>query len=361
MAGYTQEEYERSQAREAVDPPKGSEEWALRNGDEQVPRTVTPDSTSREDYSTANTDTDKETPGVSAQQQSNEEAVAGTDRQIRTIKDWMEAEENRPETPEERKRRERREKSKRIVAAISDGLSALSNLYFTSRYAPNMYDPVKGSMTNAVDDRIERLKREREKTRDQYLNFSLKLGDLENNRARTLRELEAQQEARKMAKAKAARDEEQHRWQAALQPDKQREQLGKANKMEQEARKAQAEAESAQELQQAKLDTERARKGSYEASAANSRASASAHGRSNVSEFYAWDERGGEYKFRTKAAADAFAKQHGTWKGEDETETTVTSTQRRPNSTPQTSKATKTKTGGHAGKPSPTGKKSPTA
>ena len=274
-------------------------------------------------------------------------------RQIKTIQDWMDAEENRPETPEERKKRERREKSKRIIAAVSDGISALSNLFFTTQYAPNMYNHEKGSMTNAVGARLDRLKAERERKRDQYLNFSLKLGDLENQRAATLRELEAQQERQKLAREKAEREAEAHGWAAALQPDKHREQAGKANKAEQEAITAQAEAEAAPELQQAKIATERARKGSLDASAANSRASAAAHGRSNVSEFSAWDENGREHKFRTKEAAEAYAKQHGTWQEEDVSETTNTETRRTPNSQPQSRTSTKTKKSGHPARPAP--------
>lgn len=307
----------------------------------------------------ASTDTEHETPALSPEQQQRVDATAGTDRQIKTIKDWMDAEENRPETPEQRKKRERQEKSKRIIAAVSDGVSALSNLFFTSQYAPNMYNHEKASQMNAVDARLERQKAEREKKRDQYLNFSLKLGDLENERAATLRELEAQQERRKLAREKAQREAEAHGWAAALQPDKAREQKGKADRAEQEAIVAQAEAEAAPEMQRAKLATERARRGSYDASAANSRASAAAHNRSNVSEFSAWDEHGHEHKFRTKDAAEAYAKQHGTWEEVDETETTDTS--RTVGSRTSKSRSTKTKKGGHAGRPSPTGKQSPTA
>lgn len=325
---------------------------------------VVPPPDNKEDAPSVSTDVEQDPPAddspkLTPEEQAKADAVAGTDRQIKTIQDWMDSEENRPETPEQRKKRERREKSKRIIAAVSDGISALSNLFFTTQYAPNMYNHEKGSMTTAVGKRLEQLKAERERKRDQYLNFSLKLGDLENQRAATLRELEAQQERQKLAREKAQREAEAHGWLAALQPDKQREQAGKANRAEQEAITAQAEAEAAPEMQRAKLATERARKGSLDASAANSRASAAAHNRSNVSEFSAWDEHGHEHKFRTKDAAEAYAKQHGTWQEVDETETTDTS--RTVGSRTSKSTSTKTKKGGHAGKPSPTGKQSPTA
>ena len=389
MAGFTEEEYEQSQDATPVDPPRGSADWAAQNSGDNAPeltptpnpapgtleayeaqQTVTPPTGGASttptppppaDSPAASTDTEHQTPALSPEQQQRVDATAGTDRQIKTIQDWMDAEENRPETPEQRKKRERREKSKRIIAAVSDGISALSNLFFTTQYAPNMYNHEKGSMTTAEGKRLDQLKAEREKKRDQYLNFSLKLGDLENQRAATLRELEAQQERQKLAREKAQREAEAHGWLAALQPDKRREQKGKADRAEQEAIIAQAEAEAAPELQQAKLATERARKGSLDASAANSRASAAAHGRSNQNEFSAWDEHGNEHKFRTREAAEAYAKQHGTWKEEDETETTTTETRRTPESKPQKRTSTKTTKGGHAGKPSPTGRRSPTA
>lgn len=305
---------------------------------EQGGRTSLEETSASDTGPSASTDTDQVTPAVSVEQQ-RADAVAGSDRQIKTIQDWMEAEENRPESDEERKKRERREKSKKIIAAVSDGISALSNLYFTSQYAPNMYNHEKGSMSTAVGKRIDQLKADREKKRDQYMNFSLKLGDLENQRAKTLRELEAQQERQKLAREKAQREEEQHGWLAALQPDKKREQEGKANKAEQDAITAKAEADNAQELYGAKVETERARKRSYDASAAS-------HGRANAAEFTAWDEHGNPHQFHTAAAAESYARQHGTWQKENNTSTTSSTTTDARDKTSSTTRTT-TKEGGY--------------
>lgn len=245
-------------------------------------------------------------------EQQMRDAVAGFDRQIKTTQDWLDAM-NPPETKEEREKRERREKSKRIIAAVTDGIGALSNLYFTSQYAPNMYNHEKGSMTKAVDARLERMKAERERNADKYLQFSLKLGDLENQRAATVRELEAQQERLKLAREKAQREAEQHGWLALLQPDKQREAKGKADKAAQEAITAQAEAANASALQKAKLATERARKRSLDASATNSYASADAHKRSNVSEFSGLGADGKWHHFKDRQAAIDFEHQQHTY------------------------------------------------
>lgn len=268
--------------------------------------------------------------------------VMGYEQQIAQLQDA--AAKYTSETEEQRKKRERREKSKKIIAAVTDGVRALSNLYFTSQYAPNMYNHDKGSQIAATTAHLDKLKAEREAEADRYLNYSLKIGNLENERAKTLRELEAQAQAQRLAREKAQREQEKHNWEAALQPDKVREQTGKADKAEQDAVAAQAAAEAAPELQRAKIATEEARAGSLNASAANSRASAAAHGRSNVAEFSAWDENGKEHKFRTKAAADAFAKQHGTWEETDDTTETETDSEMNG-----TTKQTQTKKGGHPG------------
>lgn len=289
------------------------------------------------------------------EEQKRADAVAGTDRQIKTIQDWMDMEGNRPETDDERKKRERREKSKKIIAAVSDGFGALSNLFFTSQYAPNMYNHDKGSQMSATNARIEQLKADREKNADRYMNFSLKLGDLENQKARTLRELEAQQEAQRLAREKAEREAEAHGWEALLQKDKQREQQGKADRAAQQAIAARAEAEIAPEMQRAKLATENARTRAQNASAANFYASAQAHNRSNANEFSAWDENGVERKFNNQAAADAHAKQHGTWHEQEIEETSQTDSEVNGHST-----TTRKKKGGYPAKPKPQGKPSPT-
>ena len=256
-------------------------------------------------------------------------------------------ERTRPESEEERKKRERKEKSKKIVAAITDGLGALSNLFFTSQYAPNMYNHEKQSALTPLERKIEEAKAERKAREAEHLNFALQRGNAQNARAKTLREMEAQAEAQRLAREKAARDAEKHQWQAALQPDLQREQAGKADRAESQAVTARYEATYAPQMQQAKLNTENARTEAQRAAAANSRASAAAHGRSEKEEFFAWDEYDNEYKFKSQAAADAFAIQHGTYHEVDVEETTETNSEDRGKTT-----STKKKKGGYPVRPS---------
>ena len=284
--------------------PKGTEAWTEQNSGGNAPEP----SESKEPPKTDVAPPADKPAGVSPHND-----TMGYDQQIAALQEA--ANRVKPETEEERKKRERREKSAKIVSAVSDGLQALSNLFFTTRGAPNMYDHKEASQLTPLQEKLEKLKAERQANADKYLQYSLKIGD-------------------------AQREQEEHGWLAALQPDKQREQAGKATKAEQEAVTAKAEADNAPDLYKAKVDTEKARGEAQRASAASSRAaatdhyaSARAHDRSNNNEFSAWDENGREYKFRTAAAAEAFAKQHGTFEETDVTSTSTTDSETNGKST----------------------------
>lgn len=330
--GYTPPKGSLDWAEQPVQPepaPKGTEAWTEQNSGGNAPEP----SESKEPPKTDVAPPADKPAGVSPHND-----TMGYDQQIAALQEA--ANRVKPETEEERKKRERREKSAKIVSAVSDGLQALSNLFFTTRGAPNMYDHKEASQLTPLQEKLEKLKAERQANADKYLQYSLKIGDAQNERAKTLREMEAQQERAKLAREKAQREQEEHVWLAALQPDKQREQAGKATKAEQEAVTAKAEADNAPDLYKAKVDTEKARGEAQRASAASSRAaatdhyaSARAHDRSNNNEFSAWDENGREYKFRTAAAAEAFAKQHGTFEETDVTSTSMTDSETNGKST----------------------------
>ena len=202
--------------------PKGTEAWTEQHSGENAPAPTESKPTPQTDVAPP---ADK---GLGVSPQNNADAVMGYDQQIAALQEA--ANKTKPETEEERKKRERREKSKKIIAAVGDGLMALSNLYFTTRGAPNMYDHKTMSQQTPLQAQLDKLKAEREANADKYLQYSLKIGDLQNDRAKTLREMEAEQERRKLAREKAQREQEAHGWLAALQPDKQREQAERLRK-----------------------------------------------------------------------------------------------------------------------------------
>lgn len=293
------------------------------------------------------------------------DALAGIDRKEKTLEEWIDALQP-PETKEQREKREKRERSARIISAVSDGLSALGSLYFTTQYAPNMYDHGKSSQLNARNAAIEKARKDREANADKYLRFSLALGDAENERAKTVRELEAEQERRKLAREKAEREQKKAAAERALDPYRQ----GKA-KAEQEywEYKAATEGEDAKvapELSREKLRSQAAQTEQRRAAAANSYASAAAHGRSNVAEFIAYDKKGKAHPFRSAVAAEAFARRNGTWQEEEYEESTTTNTVSEEHGNSDSTATTRKKRGYSKNpKQSPTaggnGKKSPTA
>ena len=348
MSNWTEEQQEQYEQGNdgGYTPPKGSLDWAeqpvqpepAQKGTEAWTEQNSGGNASEPSESKEPPKTDVAPPADKPAGVSPHNDTMGYDQQIAALQEA--ANRVKPETEEERKKRERREKSAKIVSAVSDGLQALSNLFFTTRGAPNMYDHKEASQLTPLQEKLEKLKAERQANADKYLQYSLKIGDAQNERAKTLREMEAQQERSKLAREKAQREQEEHGWLAALQPDKQREQAGKATKAEQEAVTAKAEADNAPDLYKAKVDTEKARGEAQRTSAASSRAaatdhyaSARAHDRSNNDEFSAWDENGREHKFRTAAAAEAFAKQHGTFEETDVTSTSTTDSETNGKST----------------------------
>lgn len=71
------------------------------------------------------------------------------------------------ETPEQKAAREKKEKRQAIFSAIGDGISALSNLWFTHKGAPNAYDATQG-MSAKTRARWDKLRAEREANRRIY-------------------------------------------------------------------------------------------------------------------------------------------------------------------------------------------------
>lgn len=281
--------------------PKGTEAWTEQNSGGNAPEP----SESKEPPKTDVAPPADKPAGVSPHND-----TMGYDQQIAALQEA--ANRVKPETEEERKKRERREKSAKIVSAVSDGLQALSNLFFTTRGAPNMYNHKEASQLTPLQEKLEKLRAERQANADKYLQYSLKIGDAQNERAKTLREMEAQQERAKLAREKAQREQEAHGWLAALQPDKQREQAGKATKAEQEAITAEEEAKNAPALYKEKVKTERNRGRAYVASAINSYASANEHNTNARGRFQWWDENGNMHYAKTEDEAITKARQHGT-------------------------------------------------
>lgn len=88
-----------------------------------------------------------------------------------------------PPSEEDLERERKKRKREAIFSAIGDGISALSNLFFTTHYAPNAYDPSKG-MAAATKKRFDQLKRERDDNAREYMNGYIRAMQMDADAAR---------------------------------------------------------------------------------------------------------------------------------------------------------------------------------
>lgn len=248
-------------------------------------------------------------------------------------------------TKEELEKERKKEKRERLFAAIGDGISALSNLFFTTQYAPNMYDPNKETNSEKVENYWTNLRKEREANRRRYVDGYIKaeqaddLYAIKQQNADVAAEWKKADTERKNAIAKAqgevlaaraAKDQS-----AADLAAKKLEYL-MAGWPEEQAKK------------QAEIDLLKAKKKQADAQTNNANASADEHrrrgtaswvgGKSGVSkyggEYIAYDKDGNVRHFKQKGAAEQFAREQGTWLTDYSNSTStkygITTTTRRP-------------------------------
>ena len=147
-------------------------------------------------------------------------------KKYNTYADVEELLKGKVESEEERRARERREKSRQVINSIADVSRALGNMYNTSQYVPNAYDASKDSVSEAYQAKLDKAKAERDKNRDWWLNYALRMANIKaSDRAseQAQRNWDAQMEAQQ-----AADKQKQENWE--------REQLRKEGEVELKAR-----------------------------------------------------------------------------------------------------------------------------
>ena len=209
-------------------------------------------------------------------------------------------------TEQERKRKKR----EKLFAAIDDGISAMSNLYFTTQYAPDMFSGVK-TASQKTRERWEKLEKERKEDRKAYLAWLMRAQQADeayddNERAwkrqlgldedKRKRDDEADERARAEEDRKKAEEDRKEK----LHPFAVREAEGKA-------KVAEAEADHADEYQKSRI-----RRNDAAASASRSRAGYYDTGGSGGNRYYV-EFRGKSYKTQAdyEKAVMAAAKESG--------------------------------------------------
>lgn len=245
----------------------------------------------------------------------------------------------KPPTAEELENARKKEKRDKVFAAIGDGIAALSNLYFTTKGAPNAFDP-RNSLSAKARERWDKLNKEREENARYYMQEAMKAQALDDDRADKDRSyMQKLQNDYRNYLLKLSAD---NRAAELHDLDKQLRQ-GKINEQTYKAKKAEVEAKYADENQKSVIAKNKAAANASNASANASNASAEEHRTNARGRFQWWDENGNVHYAKTQEEAITKARQHGTLDSETVDTTTSSDVVRRGKVTGEKQKKTTSK------------------
>lgn len=244
----------------------------------------------------------------------------------------------RPLSQEDIEKEKKKRKREMLFSAIGDGISALSNLYFTTKGAPNMFNAEK-SASKQTESKWDKLRNEREAQMQAYIRNMMSARQADDAKAANERNWERQLGIDRYNMQKDAE---------ALAYKKERDMADMENKF-QDRKLKREQLEEAKRHNNATHALGRERNSIARIQANNSSA--------DVNQFTAYDKHGNAHGFKTKEAADVFAKQNGTFQRTRIETTTTVNNGRKTQITKKTSSGK-----GYPVKPSPakpTGVKNP--
>lgn len=207
------------------DPPKGSAGWADNTDAQQRQTDAAPKQEAAPATGTAEPEGQDVPPKGSAERTENspvpevrtqlkDDAVSAQDgndgpQRLSFADIYRKYSADRPQDEEEKARQAKREKRSKVFAAIGDGLSALANLYFTTKGANDSYDP-RNDMSSRVRGYWDRINKERKDADTRYNQglLSALYKDAEDRRAEDRAERTHRESLRKELAAQARREEE---------------------------------------------------------------------------------------------------------------------------------------------------------
>lgn len=252
----------------------------------------------------------------------------------------------KPPTPEELEAERKRQKSEATFAALGEGISAMSNLYFTTQYAPNAFDPSQG-MAGATKKRFDQLKKEREENQRQYMEGYLRAlrWDAEDERddrnwQHTLEREKVTDRYKEAADARAQAKADRDAAMAKLRMDLMQ---GRINQQEAAARAKEIEADYAEAYWQSRINRNNYRRPI---------GGGSGSGGGKPAEYPWYDSDGNMHYAHSYEAMRQNAINHGTWSEATQQSTSNRTTTDRRGRTKSSSSSTTTKPAkGHSEKP----------
>lgn len=198
---------------------------------------------------------------------------------------FLEHSPDRPKSEKELEDERQRQRRKSMFAAIGDGISAMSNLYFTSQYAPDSFDASKG-MAPAVRARFDRLKKEYENSQREFMNGYMRAMAMDAG-------ADKDAVAQTWAAAKAKRDEALFDLDVKLRNNE-------ISRKEAEAEAARIKADYMEEFMQSQINK-------------NNRPTGSGGGRGKAPEYPWYDNRGEKHYAYSYEAMRQNSIDNGTW------------------------------------------------
>lgn len=252
----------------------------------------------------------------------------------------------KPPTPEDLEKERKRQKRESIFAAIGEGISAMSNLYFTTQYAPNAFDPSSG-MAATTKARFDRLKKEREDNQRQYMEGFMRAMRMDAEDARddrnwnhTIERERVSDHYKEAADARAQAKADRDAAMAQLRMDLMQ---GKINQQEAAAEAKRIEADYAEAYWQSRINKN------------NYRRPIGSGSRGGKSPEYPWyDSEGNLHYASSYEAMRQNAINHGTWSETTQQSVTEREQKDRRGKTKSTTSSTTTKPAkGHSSNPKP--------
>ena len=133
--------------------PKGTKEWTEQHSENNAPVSSPPTAPPAPAKQNGTPPTDGGTPA----------GGGGYEALFRQLNPYT------PPTAEELEKEKKKQRRNEIFAAIGDGVMALSNLFFTTQGAPNMYTG-KNTMSERTKIRYDKLMKDREEKNNAYFN-----------------------------------------------------------------------------------------------------------------------------------------------------------------------------------------------
>lgn len=339
---------------EAVDPPKGTIEWSgSQGGSNDTPQMKDPPPAKGTQESVEQDNAQSEhTPAKGtlewAEQNSDDNATLSAgiapvpvykqgeieqgllprkDKWLSYVDMWNKLNPYEAPTPEQLEQERKKKKRDQIWAAVGDSISSLSNLFFTSQYAPNAYTG-QNTMSEAVRNRWDKLEKDRKDNFNNWYNGYIRASAMDDANDKDKRNWEYQLGRDKVEDARA--DAAEARANAKEERDKAMHQLNlelagqKISAAEADAKRKAIEAQYADELEKAKVATEKARGAAQRANAGASNARAGYYNRNGGKATYLWyDKDGREHYATSKEEAERRSRENGTWVENNETTTTT--------------------------------------